>query len=166
MRPQVVMAGRARNHPYRLGTRELHAQSEGIRVVLPPSQTGKGTTRVKVQGLPHPTHTHSPTRCNQHITDRCHLPTTPTCPFPAARQHKNQSGSAIGNTIRAEHASRGAEVSNPSGQGVRRQVHTKAHAMGGQHKACTHQKPQGVRKVIACLRVPPRGSAASAIKSP
>lgn len=164
MRTQFMMVARAGNHPHHLMTREPHAQCEGISIVVPPTHAEMGTTRILVHVYCIP-HTHSQTCGNEHITNRYHLSTTPT--YPTKVPGRTRSRAAQPSVTPCERSTQ-TKPQTLATQAVKVSTarYTHVRVTVGHHKARTRQKPQGVRKVLACLRVPPRGSAAPAIKSP
>lgn len=165
MRAQLVMAERAGAHPHRLMTRVPHAQRERIRVVVPPTHAGKGTPWTKVQRLLQPTHTQLHRWQRAHHRPLSHLSTKPTYPDQGTRPYRKQSGPAIGNATRAVHAHRTKDVSNPSSQGVHRQVRTRAR--NGRSPQSAHSSKASGCPQSACMlaRPPERVGRASHKKS-
>lgn len=165
MRTQFMMVARAGNHPHHLMTREPHAQCEGISIVVPPTHAEMGTTRilVHVYCIPH-THTAKHVATSTSPTDITCLPHRPT---PTKVPGRTRSRAAQPSVTPCERSTQ-TKPQTLATQAVKVSTarYTHVRVTVGHHKARTRQKPQGVRKVLACLRVPPRGSAAPAIKSP
>lgn len=153
MRTQFVMAARASNHPHHLMTREPLAQSEETRAVVPPTHAGMGTTWMQVQRLLHPTHTAKHAATSTSPTAITCLPHRPT---PTNVPGRTRSSAAQPSETPCERSTH-TEPQTLATQAIKVSTARYTHVCAtlGHHKARTRQMPQGVRKVLACLRVGP-----------